>query len=160
MTMNAAPTSLAIKVVTGLVLGLMAGFCLAGIWQPGLLVVGALLAVVSWLCYLLAPTSYAIADGMLIVQSRLNRKQFGPVIRCSPVVRQDRFGIRLFGNGGLFAVSGIFWCRAYGVYRAYVTSIKPADLILVETATQKIVISPENPALFLASWQPAGVNRE
>ena len=61
-------------------------------------------------------------------------------------------GLRLWGNGGLFAATGIFWNQAYGVYRAYVTSARYQDYVLVETRTRKVLISPENPAEFVAAW--------
>jgi hypothetical protein len=61
-------------------------------------------------------------------------------------------GLRLWGNGGLFAATGIFWNKAYGVFRAYVTSARYQDYVLVQTRTQKILISPENPAEFVKAW--------
>ena len=61
-------------------------------------------------------------------------------------------GVRLWGNGGLFAATGIFWNPAYGVYRAYVTSARYQDYVLAETRTQKVLISPENPEDFVKAW--------
>jgi hypothetical protein len=64
-------------------------------------------------------------------------------------------GLRLWGNGGLFAATGIFWNRAYGVYRAYVTSARYQDFVLVETRTQRILISPADPEAFVKNWTPS-----
>ena len=55
----------------------------------------------------------------------------------------------MFGNGGLFAGSGIFWNRTYGMHRAYITSTKPEDLVLVETTDTRILISPQDAGTWL-----------
>jgi hypothetical protein len=74
------------------------------------------------------------------------------VVKCSILSTPFGFGIRLFGNGGLFAGSGIFWSRKLGVFRAYVTTSKPADMVLAETAKTKILISPaDSPAWLTAN---------
>ena len=155
MTMRTAPTCLSIKIVTAVVLVITAGVCLAALWDSHLLIGGVLLAGISCLCWLFAPVGYEVAGGRLTVRFHLGQKQFGPIVRCSRVTQRDPFCLRLFGNGGLFAGTGIFWNRTYGVYRAYVTSGRLADLVLVETATKKIIISPEKPAEFMAACPPA-----
>ena len=159
--MKTAATSLSIKIVTALVLAITAGLCVAAVQDAHLLIAGALLAVTSLLCYLWAPIGYEVADGWLTVRFRLGQKQFGPIMRCSRVTQRSRCSIRLCGNGGLFAGTGLFWNRAYGVYRSYVTSDRTADLVLVETAGRKILISPEHPDEFVASCpnpQPSEVS--
>jgi hypothetical protein len=83
------------------------------------------------------------------VRFRLGRKVFAPVSRCSLLSERPPLGLRLWGNGGLFAATGIFWNKVYGVYRAYVTSARYTDYVLVETPTRKILISPENPGEFV-----------
>jgi len=62
-------------------------------------------------------------------------------------------GVRLWGNGGLFAATGIFWNKEYGVFRVYVTSARHQDYVLVATRTRKILISPEDPAQFVRAWR-------
>jgi hypothetical protein len=154
MKQAAAKTGLSIKIMTSFVLLLTASILVAS------LIAGTLLGVICVLCYLFAPVAYALSDGQLIVFSHVGSKQFGPVVRCSqiegPVPWRLRLGIRLFGNGGLFAGTGIFWNRMYGVHRAYVTSSRYSDLVLVETTTRKILISPENPKAFVNSWGLSG----
>ena len=59
------------------------------------------------------------------------------------------FGIRLFGNGGLFSGTGIFWNRKLGVFRAYVTSTRKKEMLLVETDKYKVIISPLKQKIFL-----------
>jgi len=55
--------------------------------------------------------------------------------------------IRVFGNGGLFAISGLFRNRALGNYRAFVT--EPARAVVLRTASRVVVISPAEPRAFL-----------
>jgi hypothetical protein len=88
----------------------------------------------------------------LTVQFRAGQKVFPAVTRCSTLTARPPMGLRLWGNGGLFAATGIFWNKAYGVYRAYVTSARYQDYVLVETRTRKILISPENPEAFVKAW--------
>ena len=80
---------------------------------------------------------------------RLGEKVFAPVTRCSLLSSRPPWGLRLWGNGGLFAATGIFWNKAYGVCRAYVTSARYEDYVPVETPGQKVLISPENPGEFV-----------
>ncbi len=145
MRQGTAPMRGAIKGITGFVLLITAGFLAASIYRRGFLVVGALMGAVTVLCYLFAPTGYELANGQLVVYSRLRTKTFGPVVRCAILTEQTPGGVRLWGNGGLFALTGIFWNSSYGIFRAYVTSANYRDQVLVETETRKILISPERP---------------
>jgi hypothetical protein len=152
MTQGTAPMSPAIKMVTGTVL-IMLAVILAISRTAWPMVVGAgLLAALILGCYLRAPVAYDLTGDQLTVRFRLGEKVFAPVTRCSLPSTRPPWGLRLWGNGGLFAATGIFWNKAYGVYRAYVTSARYTDYVLVETSTQKILISPENPAEFVRAW--------
>ena len=152
MTQASAPMSTAIKVITGLVLAMTAVMLLAGVKFWGMLLAGGLLATVALFCYLYAPMAYELTGDELTVRLRLGRKVFPAVIGCSTLSARPPMGLRLWGNGGLFAATGIFWNQAYGVYRVYVTSARYQDYVLVETRTQKILISPENPVEFVKAW--------
>jgi len=155
-----APMSFVVRLVTTFILVLTAGFIVVALRQPASWIPAGILVAVTLFCYALAPVGYALEEGpgaRLIVYTRVHEKEFAPVVRCRTIESLEpspsRFGIRLFGNGGLFAGTGIFWNRTLGVYRAYVTSGRRADLVLVETPKQKIVISPDNPRLFVQSWK-------
>jgi hypothetical protein len=148
----AAPMSRAIKVVTGCVLALNAGLYVAALYQPPLLLAGLFLSVVVLACYYFwTPIEYELNGGELVVSFRIGRVRYRPVVKSSKLEGPIGRGIRLFGNGGLFAGSGIFWSRKLGVFRAYVTASKPGDMILVETAKTKILISPGDPGGWLAA---------
>lgn len=58
--------------------------------------------------------------------------------------------IRVFGNSGLFAVTGIYRSRTLGTYRAFVTDRKLA-VVLRTRAKKSIVVSPERPEAFLTA---------
>ena len=152
MTQASAPMSPAIKVITGFMLVMMASMLLIGVQFGALLWGSALLAAVTLFCYLYAPIAYELTGDELTVRFRLGQKVFPAVTGCSTLSARPPMGLRLWGNGGLFAATGIFWNQAYGVYRAYVTSARYQDYVLVATRTQKVLISPENPADFVKAW--------
>jgi hypothetical protein len=152
MTQATAPMSTAIKVITGLVLAMAAAMLLAGAKVWGLMLGGAILATVALFCYLWAPVAYELMGDELTVRMRLGQKVFPAVTGCETLSTRPPMGVRLWGNGGLFAATGIFWNQAYGVFRAYVTSARYQDYVLVSTRTRKILISPENPAEFVRAW--------
>jgi Bacterial PH domain len=152
MTQASAPMSTAIKVITGLVLAMIASMLLIAVKFGALLWGSALLATVALFCYLYAPIAYELTGDQLTVQFRLGQKVFPAVTGCETLSARPPMGLRLWGNGGLFAATGIFWNRAYGIFRAYVTSARYQDYVLVATRTQKILISPENPAEFVRAW--------
>ena len=55
--------------------------------------------------------------------------------------------LRLFGNGGLFSISGLFWNRNLGRYRAFATHPKRA--VVLDFGNRKVVVTPEDPERFL-----------
>ena len=152
MTQASAPMSTAIKVITGLVLTMTAVMLLAGVKVWGMLLGGGLLATVALFCYLYAPMAYELTGDELTVRLRLGQKIFPAVTGCSTLSARPPMGVRLWGNGGLFAATGIFWNPAYGIFRVYVTSARYQDYVLVATRTRKVLISPEDPAEFVRAW--------
>jgi hypothetical protein len=110
-------------------------------WAVSIPVVLGLIAVA---CYLRAPVAYEITpDNRLVVTFRLGSRQFAAVKGFHPARRHFPFALRLWGNGGMFAMTGIFWNRGFGVFRAYVTN--PKKLVVVELQNGKrVVISPAN----------------
>jgi len=57
--------------------------------------------------------------------------------------------LRLFGNGGLFSSSGLFWNRRLGRYRAFATD--PGNAVVLEFPDRTLVVTPESPSGFLAA---------
>lgn len=110
---------------------------------PLLIVPAALLTVAVAGVYFWAPASYELEGRTLTIRSGLGARRFEGVKSYSPLSRSTMPGMGLWHNGGLFGVRGVYWSRALGWYRAYVTN--PQHLILVELeGGKKIVISPEN----------------
>jgi len=58
-----------------------------------------------------------------------------------------RGSVRVFGNGGLFSITGRYWNRKLGWYRAYTTDQSRA--VVLRYADRTIVISPHDPQQFI-----------
>jgi hypothetical protein len=58
---------------------------------------------------------------------------------------------RLFGNGGLFSVTGLFRNRRLGKYRAF--AMDPKRAVVLEFSTRKVVVTPDSPEQFLSQLQ-------
>src|SRR5712692_3073565 len=59
--------------------------------------------------------------------------------------------LRVFGNGGLYSFSGIFWSKRLGRYRFYATDLRRCAVLV--TPRQVVVVSPADPDAFLLSMQ-------
>lgn len=57
--------------------------------------------------------------------------------------------LRVFGNGGLFAFSGLYRNRKLGRYRAYATD--PSRAVVLEVSSRAVVVTPEAPGEFLGT---------
>jgi hypothetical protein len=149
---SVAPIDLTVKIVSGGVLGLNAGFWVASFFTHWALLPAAFLAVITLYCYLRAPVAYEVSPKGLTILFRVGSKQFGPIIRAGRVKKSVDRSIRLWGNGGLFAGTGIFWNGTWGIFRAYVTNAKQEGRVIVETQTGKVLVSPDNPEEFIKAY--------
>jgi hypothetical protein len=59
--------------------------------------------------------------------------------------------LRLFGNGGLFSVTGLLRNERLGKYRAF--AMDPKRAVVLEFSTRKIVVTPDSPEIFLHQLQ-------
>jgi len=141
---KAAKANNAVKIVSAIVLAMAIGLVVASFYKIQFLIGALLLGIISLICYLLAPVSYELSEDKLTVFSRLSKRTISPIQSCKRITDPVKLTLRLWGNGGLFAVTGIYWNKAYGKFRAYLTSTKTEDVVLIETDKLKIVISPEN----------------
>lgn len=55
--------------------------------------------------------------------------------------------LRLFGNGGLFSYTGLFWNRKLRLYRVFATD--PARSVVLRYPKRTIVITPHDPQQFI-----------
>jgi hypothetical protein len=58
-----------------------------------------------------------------------------------------RGSVRVLGNGGLFSITGRFWNRKLGWYRAFATDASRA--VVLRYADRTIVITPHDPQQFI-----------
>lgn len=153
-TFPAAPLDRLARVVTAFVWGLAAVFVVAGVvmieagtaWVAGLvmLVVGVLLAAMSWSYRLREPLSYAIEDRAVSIgrRSASPRRFEGPVTRA----RRGALGWRVAGDGGVYGYLGRFRAEGKTVH-AFVTD--RTRVVLLEVGDTGLAISPADPDSFV-----------
>ena len=151
-----APWSRSLRLVTTSSAVLLLGLALAGlslgprqslIWRmamvgaPLVVLVGALLFMVR---------------GYVLTESRIEVRRLGwstvlPLAGLAAVNGEPqglRGSLRLFGNGGLFAISGWFWNRRIGRFRAYATDPERAVLLRYRDG-KKVVVTPHDVQHFI-----------
>lgn len=79
-----------------------------------------------------------------LVEARIHRDGLISA-RFEPEVLQGT--IRLFGNGGLFSITGWFRNKSLGVFRAFLTD--PNRTVVLRYSDRVVVISPEHPEQFV-----------
>jgi hypothetical protein len=107
----------------------------------GLLLPGALLFSIHR--YTIGPNELAIRRLLWSTRVPLSGLQSAEVM---PQVM--RGSLRLFGNGGLFSITGWYRNRALGNYRAFVTDLNLT--VVLRFTGRTVVISPENPDQFVS----------
>ncbi|GMU68144.1 MAG: hypothetical protein AMXMBFR37_04770 [Steroidobacteraceae bacterium] len=63
------------------------------------------------------------------------------------VADDARGSLRLWGNSGLFAITGWFWNRRLGRFRMFATDLSRA--VLLEFARRKVLVTPHDPQAFI-----------
>jgi hypothetical protein len=68
--------------------------------------------------------------------------------------------VRAAGNGGFLAITGWFYSKRLGKFRAFVTD--PARCVVLEFKNRKVVVSPDDPEGFIAAlgFDPAARREE
>ena len=109
-------------------------------WLPPALLVGALLFTVR---------GYGIGAGEL----RVERLLWSTVIplEATPRAWHDpqaiRHSVKVFGNGGLYAFTGLYRSKSLGRYRLFGTD--PARAVIVQLPGRTVVVTPELPHAFV-----------
>jgi len=109
-----------------------------------------IIAVVVGATYLLAPRGFVILDRELVVERRLRPLRIElSAIRVVGLLPVERIAgaVRLGGSGGLFGYFGWYFSRRLGAFRIFATT-RWSGLVLVETETEALVLSPGNPDAF------------
>lgn len=94
--------------------------------------------------------SYTIEPNELLIQRLLWVTRL-PLAGLQTVTYQPgamRGSLRLFGNGGMLSITGLYRNRALGNYRAFVTDLKRT--VVLRFAKRTVIVSPENPEQFVA----------
>lgn len=153
---QAAPTSMSIKIITLCTCLLTLAIFVAAFFLPWTMIpVSAIMVLVFIICYNTTPVAYEIANDTLKVTLRKGSLRYKNVESCSRL-EGGGMSFRLFGNGGLFGGTGIYWSRNLGIFRAWVTRARERDMIVVRTSDKKIIlISPCDPQDFLESYSEA-----
>lgn len=151
-----APWSRSVRVVTGASLAVLSLVLLAGLipgprelplWRVAM--VGVPLAV------LLGALPFMVR-GYVLTESHIEVRRLGwssvlPLAGLVAVTGEPEGlsgSVRLFGNGGLFGISGWFWNRRIGRFRAYATD--PGRVVLLRYRDgSKVVVTPHDVQHFI-----------
>jgi hypothetical protein len=152
----AAPWSRSLRALTiasvALLLSLASIGLLFGRGQPWLWWAGTLGAPLITLCgtLLFMVRGYVLTDRQIEVR-RLGWSTVLPLAGLGAVTGEPQGltgSLRLFGNGGLFAISGWFWNRRIGRFRAYATDPQRAVLLRYRDGAQ-VILTPDDVQHFI-----------
>jgi hypothetical protein len=103
--------------------------------------------------HLLHPVSYTIVSDAI----KINRPILPITVQTVDVIHLEKISVadlaitvRLLGSGGVWGYFGIFHSKVHGRLTMMATDMQ--HLILITTATNKYVISPENTQAFLETY--------
>lgn len=109
-----------------------------------------LLSAIAAACYLYAPTACEITETALVIRRGVGRPSF-PLAGITNVRRLENDELkncmRVFGVGGLFGSFGHYHSANLGSFILY--SRRTTDFVLVEADGRKIVLTPDEPDVFV-----------
>ncbi|KAF1007849.1 MAG: hypothetical protein GAK28_01325 [Luteibacter sp.] len=111
---------------------------------------GLLLVILS-IAYAMSPLRYDVGDGQLVVRRQVGRVSAelrGATIESDPAAFRGL--VRTFGNGGFFAVHGMYWSRRLGAVRVYARN-RDHGVVLTLASGRKWLLSPDDPDAFIAA---------
>jgi hypothetical protein len=151
-----APWSRSVRAATGVSVAVLGLILLAGLLTgPRELAVWRLAMVGVPLVVLLGALPFMVR-GYVLTESHIEVRRLGwssilPLAGLVAVTGEPeglRGSVRLFGNGGLFGISGWFWNRRIGRFRAYATDPGRAVLLRYRDGT-KVVVTPHDVQHFI-----------
>jgi Bacterial PH domain len=151
-----APWSRSLRLVTAIAVIILVSLTLASLLITPRLSLPARIALVSAPLLVLLVALLFMVRGYVVTDSQIEVRRLGwstvlPLAGLSAVTGEPdgmRGSLRLFGNGGLFAISGWFWNRSIGRYRAYATDPQRAVLLRYRDGT-KVVLTPHDVQHFI-----------
>lgn len=151
-----APWSRSVRVVTGASLAVLSLILLAGLFTgPQELPLWRVAMVGVPLMVLLGALPFMVR-GYVLTESHIEVRRLGwssvlPLAGLVAVTGEPEGlsgSVRLFGNGGLFGISGWFWNRRIGRFRAYATD--PGRVVLLRYRDgSKVVVTPHDVQHFI-----------
>lgn len=124
-----------------------------GMGKPAAELVGTIVAwtspLVALIAVLFVVRGFALEGRNLVVQ-RLLWSTVLPLDDLRSVAADPdvlRGSLRVVGNGGLFSITGTFWNRRLGRYRAFITD--PKKVVVLVTPSKAIALSPDDPQMFI-----------
>ena len=111
---------------------------------PPALLIGPLLFVVR---------SYRIDGGHLAI-ARLLWETTVPILGIQQAWHDPcaiKGALRIFGNGGLFGITGLYWNKNLGKFRIFATDPKKSVVLRLHDRT--VVVTPDEPQAFLQELQ-------
>jgi len=152
----AAPWSRSLRHTTVVSLVLLVGVMITGLFAgPRHLLLWRLTLVLVPLAVLLGTLPFMVR-GYLLTESYIEVRRLGwcstlplaGLVSIAGVPEGLRGSVRIFGNGGLFAITGWFWNRKIGRFRAYATD--PGRVVLLRYADGKrVVVTPHDVQHFI-----------
>lgn len=105
--------------------------------------------IIFLLCALFSVRGYRLQAGKLIVlrpgwSNRVSLRE-ATSVACDPEAMEG--AIRIFGNGGFFAFTGLFRNQRLGRYRAFATDASRSVVIRLPAST--VVVTPDQPEKFV-----------
>jgi hypothetical protein len=151
-----APWSRSLRVLTTAAVALLLALVLIGFlvgprqsWVWRVAMVGVPLAVLLG-SLLFMVRGYVVTESQIEVQ-RLGWSTVLPFAGLAAVSGEPhglQGSLRLFGNGGLFGISGWFWSRRIGRFRAYATDPERAVLLRYRDG-RKVLVTPHDVQHFI-----------
>jgi hypothetical protein len=107
------------------------------------------LPVIVLCCLPFMIRGYVITDDAILIRrlfwtTRLAR---AGLVSAGFVPHAMRRSLRTFGNGGGFSISGWYWNKSLGFYRAFVTDLERT--VVLRFGSRTVVVSPGNPEDFV-----------
>lgn len=118
---------------------------------PAAVLIGALLFMVSG--YTLTATALQVRRPLWTTSFALS-----DLVSVGGDAEALRGSLRLFGNGGLFSFSGVFWNRRLGLFHAYGTD--PGRAVVLKFRKRTIVITPDDTQHFIVRVRTHLATRE
>ena len=149
-----APWSLSVKLVTVLMIILFSGIGLFGIfaglyiktlwflWFVGMVIQPFAVLIITFFFMI---RGYVITQNTLLIKRLFWYTKLD--LTCLMSVEVDPEAMsgskRTFGNGGFFSITGMYWNKKNGSYRAFATN--PKLSVILKFLNHTILISPEKP---------------